>query len=269
MEESQVEAFLKHLGFTEYEAKAYLTLIIYGQMNAEKLSSASGIPLPRVYDTMNGLAERGLIFVTNTRPQTFKVINPKQLLSLLKEDEKRKMEEKMKKIESIIPKFLDLVSSSYQEKETETEEVIAYIKRKINMEKLWYDLHSEAKQEIFIFAGDLSWIDKTASIVRNTIKRGIKYKILWCKTGKEVTARVKKLIKMGADLRYIDTGELRGVILDKKKVSIVQNVGATEKNVTTIIITNKIITDVFRRYFSQLWERGISPEKFFKEIKIS
>lgn len=267
MEEGQVEAFLKHLGFTEYESKAYVTLINYGQMNAEKISSVSGIPLPRVYDTMGGLSARGLIFVSSTRPQTFKIINPKQLLNLLREDEKRKAEERIKKIENIVPKFLDLISSSYKEETTQEEEVIASIKRKINMERLWFDLHSEAKQEIFIFAGDLTWVDKTAPTVRSTIKRGVKYNIIWSKSGKEVTPRIKKLIKMGADLRYADIGDLRGLIIDRKKVSIVQTNGVSERNVTTIIMTNKMITDVFRRYFLHLWEHGMPPEKFFKELK--
>jgi sugar-specific transcriptional regulator TrmB len=262
--DSESEAFLKHLGFTEYGAKAYLTLIAYGSLSAEKIASLGDIPLPRVYDTMNDLAERGLIFVSRTRPQSFKVINPKQLLSLLVEEEKRKAAEKIKKIEDVVPQFLSKINSSYKENHGESEEVVATIKRKINMEKLWFDLHSEARQEVLIFAGDLSWVNKTFSTIKSTIGRGVKYKILWCRTGKDVTSRIKKLIKIGAELRYTDTGELRGLILDGKKISIVQTIGDSEVNVTTIIISNKLVTDVFKRYFLHLWEHGMTPEKFFK-----
>jgi sugar-specific transcriptional regulator TrmB len=265
--EMEAEAFLKHLGFTEYEAKAYLTLISQGPMNAEKISAASGIPLPRVYDTMNGLAGRGLIFVSSTRPQSFKVINPKQLSVLLIEEEKRKADEKIKKIEEIAPQFLSTVASSYQEKTGESEEVIASIKRKINMEKLWFDLFSEVKQEVFIFAGNLSWVDKTFPIIKSIVKKGIKCRILWCRSGKEVVPRIKRLMKAGVDLRYADTAELRGLILDGKQISLVQTTGVSERNVTTIIISHKLITDVFRRYFLHLWEHGITPEKFLKNVK--
>jgi len=260
----QAEALLKHLGFTDYEAKAYLTLINYGTLNAEKISKLGYIPLPRVYDTMKELSERGLVFVSKTRPQTFKAVNPKQILNLLKEDEKKKMEEKIKKIESIIPQLLSLTPTKPIKNGIETEEVIATVKRKINMENLWFLFLSETKREILVFAGDLSWVNKTSSVIKKSIKRGVKYKILWCRSGKKIISRAKKLMKLGIELRYVDTGDIRGVILDNKKVSLVQR-GTSERNLTTIIISNKLITSIFRRYFIQLWSSGIPLKKLLKK----
>ncbi|NIM47563.1 MAG: hypothetical protein GTN40_05415 [Candidatus Aenigmarchaeota archaeon] len=264
MQEAEIEALLKHLGFTEYEAKAYLTLIIYGTLNAEKISRVGNIPLPRVYDTMGGLADRGLVFVSKTRPQEFKVVNPKQLLSLLKEDEKKKMEKKIEKIETIMPQLLRSIPAKPIKGEVESEEVIATVKRKLNMEKLWFDFLSETKYEILVFAGDLSWVEKTSTIIKKSIKRGVKYKILWCRTGKKIISRVKKLMKMDIELRYVDTGDIRGVILDNKKISLVQKIDS-ERDLTTIIITNRLITNIFRRYFMHLWDKGMPLKKFLKK----
>lgn len=274
----QAIALLKHLGMTEYEAKAYFALIKYGAMTAEKISARAGIPLPRVYDTMGGLAGRGLIFVSKTRPQTYKVNNPKKIFELLKSDEKKKMQERLKNIESVVPQFLDVLSKVPKPTEPETEEVMAYIKRKVNMEMLWFEAHSRAKKDILIFAGDLSWATKTSSLIKKMLKKGIKYRILWCKASKDVVPNVKKLARLGVELRYQpEIGNLRGFIVDGRKVSLAETATGhaprmlkpktSEESYTTIIITNRTIVDVLHKYFQALWKGSMPADRFLKRYR--
>ncbi len=86
MELTEIEAMFKHLGLTRYESKALLTLIGNGKCTADRVTSLAGIPLPRVYDTMNSLARRGFVSVSKTRPEVFRAIDPKRLFEILEEE---------------------------------------------------------------------------------------------------------------------------------------------------------------------------------------
>ena len=88
--EEQAESLLRELGLSEYETKACMVLVKFGNSDANKISSIGNIPLPRVYDTMENLSKRGLISISKTRPQTFSIINLKKFFEILKIDEKGK-----------------------------------------------------------------------------------------------------------------------------------------------------------------------------------
>jgi len=282
----QPEPLLRQIGLTEYETKACVVLIKLGKSNAEKISSAGSIPLPRVYDTMDSLAKRGLISVSKTRPQTFEIINLKRFFDILKSDEKRKIEEKIKSIDDISSKFFKIISLLPTVKvDAEREDDISFTKRRINVGEIWDEVQNEAKREFLVFSGDLSWITLGANDINKIIKKGIKYKILCFKPVKEVIPNIRKAIKSGAEIRcYNDySNELRGIIADNKKIYIIQKKlkpGVDVSNLkegirwseeiadyTGMIFDSKLIAKVFRDYFYLLWEKSIPAEKFLQTFK--
>ena len=44
---------------SSYEARAYISLLKLGRQNSKQIASSAGIPLPRVYDTLESLMEKG------------------------------------------------------------------------------------------------------------------------------------------------------------------------------------------------------------------
>jgi len=282
----QPEALLKQLGLTEYEARACLTLIRFGRCSAEKVSSISNIPLPRVYDTMNSLAGRGIISISKTRPQTFEIINLKKFFDILKSDEKRKIEEKIKNIDDISSQFFKTISSLPTTKlDTEKEDTVSFTKRRINIGEIWNEVQNEAKKEFLVFAGDLSWINLRASDINKIVKKGIKYKILWFKPVKEVIPNIRKALRTGAELRCYDdySNELRGIVADGKKVYLIQKTPKPGIDVISLkegihwseeiadysgmMLNSRIMAKVFRDYFYLLWEKSMPAEKFLQKFK--
>lgn len=279
------EMLLRQLGLTEYESKACMVLIKFGKCNAEKISSLGNIPLPRVYDTMASLAKRGLVSVSKTRPQNFSIINLKKFFEILKADEKRKIEERIKIMDDIFSKFNKSISLITTTKpDLESEDVISFTKRRLNVGEIWDSVQSETKKEFLVFSGDLSWIDLRAKEISKIVKSGIKYKILCFKPIKDILPNLKKAAKTGAELRcYNDfSNELRGIVSDGKKVYLIQkklkpgvdvNIKEGERwteeiaDYTGIILESKIIAKVFRDYFYFLWEKAIPFDKCLQEIK--
>jgi sugar-specific transcriptional regulator TrmB len=52
---------LKKLGFNEYEAKSYVSLVKQGPVKAYQVSKESGIPRARIYDVLSNLVEKGIV----------------------------------------------------------------------------------------------------------------------------------------------------------------------------------------------------------------
>ena len=84
---------MRILGFTPYEAKAYHTLVKYGEMTARELSSISGIPYSKAYEVLSRLQEKGFVEVQKARPMIFKAVAPRDALERYGEHLLRELEE--------------------------------------------------------------------------------------------------------------------------------------------------------------------------------
>jgi sugar-specific transcriptional regulator TrmB len=284
--EEQAESLLRELGLSEYETKACMVLVKFGNSDANKISSIGNIPLPRVYDTMENLSKRGLISISKTRPQTFSIINLKKFFEILKIDEKRKIEEKIKNIDNVSSKFLRVISSIPQMKQEDSDNdtILTLTKRYINIEEVWNQIQNETKKEFLVFAGDISWAYRRANEIKKLTKKNVKYRIIWFKCIKDVAPNVKKALKAGAELRCFDdfSNDLRGFISDSNKVYIIQKIPKpgfeTEAkeitswnedlaNYTGTLITSKKIAKVFNEYFHFLWQKSMPAEEFLRKFK--
>lgn len=279
---SESETLLKQLGLTGYESRAYSILLARSPLTAEKISSLAKIPLPRVYDTMNSLAKRGLVIVSKTRPQTFRAVSPNKMINLLKEDEKLHLKERLKKINDIVPELLKNIQTTEKPFEHEDEQTFAYVKRRTSLEAVWKDMHNLAKKEVCMFAGDLYWVDKNLSLLKKTIKRGIKYRVIWSKDMKRIIPRVKRLKNTGVEIRFSEkVKSLRGVVIDGN-VSVLFHHPKTVHNekttpdlpdneehseFTTFIMTYKAINVALQDYFNALWKTAIPDDKYLKKHK--
>lgn len=76
--ERELEVVGSQFDFGKYEAKAYVTILEHGSMTASEVAEQSGIPKPRVYDTIRNLAEYGVIELHESRPMRVVAIDPEQ-----------------------------------------------------------------------------------------------------------------------------------------------------------------------------------------------
>ncbi|AGT35832.1 MULTISPECIES: TrmB family transcriptional regulator [Thermofilum] len=79
------------IGLTNYEARAYIALLIHGSLTATELAKKGEIPQPRIYDVTKSLEAKGLIVTSEGRPRRFTIVDPG--IALRKLVEKRYQEE--------------------------------------------------------------------------------------------------------------------------------------------------------------------------------
>ncbi len=68
--QATVEA-LNSMGLTVYEAKAYIALLQKHPSHGHEISRHSGVPGPKIYETLNRMMQKGLVAVLNTDPQMY------------------------------------------------------------------------------------------------------------------------------------------------------------------------------------------------------
>lgn len=62
LQEEQAIEILRRFGFTDYEARIYITLVKKSPMNGNAISVESGVPNSKVYESLRRLEEKGNIF---------------------------------------------------------------------------------------------------------------------------------------------------------------------------------------------------------------
>lgn len=88
-------------GFTEYEAKVYLSLLANHPVSAYSISQNSGVPHSRVYDISRRLIKKGYAVSSGSNPEVFSPLSPEELVGKIKRDNEKLTRQLKKKLEQI------------------------------------------------------------------------------------------------------------------------------------------------------------------------
>jgi sugar-specific transcriptional regulator TrmB len=99
---------LRDLGLTAYEARVYRALLRTGPTTAKQLSSASDVPMGRIYDVLNALESAELVRSQNAgRPAQYAALEPRTALSRLVEERRRELETELERYEATVDELAE------------------------------------------------------------------------------------------------------------------------------------------------------------------
>lgn len=84
---------LQQVGLTQYEAEGYYTLLQEGPLTGYQLGKRSRVPLPRSYDVLERLCQRGLALVQPGDPPRYLAEDPARFLEQLQRSMTSRLEE--------------------------------------------------------------------------------------------------------------------------------------------------------------------------------
>ena len=101
-------ASLRDLGLSEYEARAYRSLLNAGPTTAKELSRASDVPMGRIYDVLSTLETQNLVRSQSaSRPKKYVAVEPDTALDRLLEAKLAELEEQANQYEEIVETLTD------------------------------------------------------------------------------------------------------------------------------------------------------------------
>jgi sugar-specific transcriptional regulator TrmB len=92
---------LQDLGFTLYEARAYVSLLEHNPVTRYELSKNSGVPRSAIYNVIMELEEMGVVSLQSSDPETYVPLPANNLFELLDRQFKDKIEEAQKSLTHI------------------------------------------------------------------------------------------------------------------------------------------------------------------------
>ncbi len=273
----KLDHLLRELGMKEYESKAWTVLLKHGVCTADVVSRISGIPLTRVYETLDNLEKRGLLVVQKTRPKKYRVVSIEALRNLI-EEKRSRMASEIKKAEKTLTEIKKLVPKPAEGDHEEEIDTFWIINGRENILRNVVDAIKRAKKEVLIFSDDMSWFDRLESAMKRRLKSGINIKIL-LNINEHTENVIKEALSIGLKMRGWEMRGLMGTLIDGEMVYLISKIprqGISEEkyygvpgsdeifSYKCLTTRNPIIVRMVRSYFDNFWWRGENPEKTFK-----
>jgi sugar-specific transcriptional regulator TrmB len=112
-------ADLRDLGLSEYEARAYRSLLQTGPTTAKELSRVSDVPMGRIYDVLNSIEQADMVRSQSaSRPKKYAAVEPDTALERLLADKRRELERKADQYEEIVADLRDELETADPVEET-------------------------------------------------------------------------------------------------------------------------------------------------------
>ncbi|MHC1590542.1 MAG: TrmB family transcriptional regulator [Candidatus Helarchaeales archaeon] len=188
---------LEKLGFKEYQARVYCALARVGQATAPEIHKLSGVPRPRVYDTLAELIEFGAVNYQKGRPVLYKAVKPALVVERLRNAYVSAGDEAIQELEKLTIQSLG-----------EEVDFIWMLRGKENIHGKISELILKAEQEIFIKLSDINDYKIFLPELEAARDKGIHVKSL--------LFRFERLAKKNRNLsRIIDFGRIKQNMQDE------------------------------------------------------
>ncbi|WP_290899330.1 TrmB family transcriptional regulator [Ferroglobus sp.] len=104
---SRLTNILEDLGLSKTEAEIYLLLLKRSGASVSELAKEVGLTRQRIYDILENLSEKGLIYVSAQKPRRYYAVSPEVATSMLIRD----VEKKLYNLFKLREEFLNIVRS--------------------------------------------------------------------------------------------------------------------------------------------------------------
>ncbi|NGQ93586.1 TrmB family transcriptional regulator [Brevibacillus sp. SYP-B805] len=156
---------LMKIGFSNYESKAYLSLLRRSPVTGYELSKQSGVPRSMIYQTINKLVSQGAVHEIPSDPLTYTPVPPKEFLGRLREEKEQTfnyLEEKLQTLES-----------------PPEAHVIHHIKERMPIMDKMKAMISKARHEVWLSLWD-SEVDEIQPYAKKALDAGVRvYSLLF------------------------------------------------------------------------------------------
>lgn len=234
--DKKIIKLLRNLGLTSYEASAYSILALAGSLPAVDIADLTKIPRPRVYDVLKKLDQRGFILVQPGKPTKYKAISPSELIKLLEERGKERLES----IKTAGKDFVQKLEPIHK-RMVLPEELAWVIKGNDNLKKRTEAILESAKR-VSVIASYKKSVFLKDKILKGRLKK-LKARCLIDERMPELKANL------------FPVGNFGMIIADGRECLILSQEGVEPEYNVGMLIRNPDIASGFEQIFNSIWKK--------------
>ncbi len=214
--DSKLVADFQVFGLSEYESKAYSSLVSTGQASSvSEISQICDVPRSNLYSVLEKLNKKGFVEIQGGRPQLFKALDPKEILGEIEEKRKKEMAQARKRT-------IERLNTLQGNRKTETIPILAWgIKGYDSVINKMKGVINRSKKEMIIISPTMDvFNDELYKELKEASERGVKIKV-----STEKNEEIGKLSKIA----IVRTREkIRGIdiVSDEKEVLLAPSLPA-------------------------------------------
>lgn len=258
---------LAKLGLSDYEARAYTSLVKSPSITADQTSEHADVPKGRIYDVLNTLEERNIVHSDRGRPRTYNAVEPKVAIDHLVENKRAKLEEDLSEYEqraSEAQRVLDSIEPREREKEFWTTAVKELDARKLLLERL-----SLSEEDIAIYKGSTAvhpptWKRATETIIE-LLEKDVTIRLLIDENDEGIGKLVKDNLPVDHSSITVKQAHLPSkshfYVIDGSEASLeIPHPSQTSTMLAVLNFRNGDIVTDLSESFESLWDKGTTLE---------
>jgi sugar-specific transcriptional regulator TrmB len=241
---------LKQLGLTEYEAKAYVALLQFGELDGKEAAKRGLVPYSAVHFVLQSLVQKNFAVLVSKKPMRFKAIQPEQAIdALIKEKTSGLLELKKKSVSELSslkkkqlleePEKLDISVGEGQRFAHSTELSKETLKEKLGLTEL-DTMPIEVLKENLALA-----------------KRGVKCRFIATHHGEDNKKLIEKLKAAGFRIKsYPALHGFSFIIFDRKTLLLVITDPKNRNAGYSLKLNSAELSEALADYFEFVWQKA-------------
>jgi HTH-type transcriptional regulator, sugar sensing transcriptional regulator len=239
---------LQDLGLTDYEIKAYVSLLAQPGIQASEVSKDSDVPVSKIYEILGNLERKGWVESQHSRPTRYFPKSPSTALQALR----LRMEAELKANEDHL---LSELMPIYEMKEIQERPDIWIIRGDYNIiAKITESIDRCQKELLVVIPPALnSVVDLVIPALTNVKGAGVNVRILM---SGEINERSIAKISSLAELRMKENMFGGGVIVDATEVILLLGRSSENREALAIWSDHAGLASFAKNYFEFLWSEA-------------
>ena len=242
------EPILEQFGLAKNEAIIYEVLLKQGESSVATISRKSNVHRRNVYDSLQRLMEKGLVFEGISKHENlYRGVSPQKLQDLL--------EEKKIILDRSMPHMLSMFESNSQETQL-------YVYRGSEGWKNYFRDIVSVKEDFYCIGGKGAWLDARTESYFPIFLKGLEEANIQMHHlfDADIAEKIPEILKyVGPQYKFFpaEYSTQASVDIFGDRVAITSKVksgGFTEDDFTLTVIINPQIADAFRTWFKFMWE---------------
>ncbi len=262
---------LVRVGFTQYEARAYLALVRRDGSTPAEVATLAGVPRPRIYDVLHSLVAKGVAAQRPGNSARYAATPPDEAMARMVDAQRHRLDV-LESNAAVLAAELAPAFVAGRLHDTPLD-YIEVIRDPETLGKRFHELQREVTREMLVFSKNPYVVridENTAGMdlaAHHVLRSVYELSVL---VDPVQRAGVRRFIDAGEQARFVPELPMKLGIIDERKVMFAMpDPVAGDEGLTTVVVDHPALAKVLKMAFESVWQTGVDVERACSAVGVT